>query len=79
LATNQTAKAIPNFRMSRDRGLVARLRICVEVVPTAVSMENTPGGFNLADKITPFHTKTSISLVWVFSAGGGPSSSIIIR
>ncbi len=54
-------------------------QIQVDIVPIAVSVENAAGGFQLAGKISPFHTKTSISLVWAFSEGGGPSSSIIIR
>ena len=79
LAADQTTKAIPNFGVPRDGSLVAGLRVQVDIVPIAVSVENAPGGFQFADKISPFHTKTSISLVWAFSEGGGPSSSIIIR
>ena len=79
LAADQAAEAIPNFGMSWNASLAAALLIQIDVVPTAVSVEDAAGGFEFADEISAVHTKTSISLVWAFSEGGGPSSSIIIR
>jgi hypothetical protein len=46
-----------------EGSLAAALAIQVDVVPTAMPVEDAAGGFEFADEIAAFHTKTSISLV----------------
>jgi len=79
LSTDEIAETLADFGVPWDGSFATCLRIDVDVVPAAVSMETTAGGLQFADQFSPFYTKTSISLVWAFSEGGGPSSSIIIR
>ena len=48
-----------NFIMSWDRLLLARCRIAVDVMLGAVTMQNTPGGRQLANKLTALQTAIS--------------------
>jgi hypothetical protein len=45
--------------MSRDRGLTAVGRVAIKIVPSAMTNQDTPRHFKLADKGLPLQTSNS--------------------
>jgi hypothetical protein len=79
LPPDQTAKTVDDLSMTWDRSLTASPWVEIDIVSGAMTVENASRRFQFSDKVAPFHTETSISLVQVLGVGGGPSSSTIIR
>lgn len=59
--------------MSRDRGLTAVGGVAIKVVPSAMSNQDTPRRFKLADKDLAFHTSNSTGCRW--AVGGADDRS----
>ena len=68
LLTDEFAKTLFDLRMARHGSLLSSIRIGINVVPTAVSLEVTAGGDKLAYKLPALHA-TSRVIPFVLAAG----------
>jgi hypothetical protein len=63
LSTNQVAKGVLDFRMSRYRSFLSISRISVDIVATTVSFQVAAGFDKFSQEFVPFQMATSICLV----------------
>jgi len=76
LLSDDSAKSVFDFRMSRNRRLATIRRVYIQVMPPTVAVKLTPCLSQLFEKGSAFHTSTSIGLLCACGGSGSKSASL---